>query len=62
MMTPEEVDAIDDWSFAHRIRSRGEAVRRLTEMSLDISKRTSAKPSTGVTKPIGSKATASDRG
>jgi metal-responsive CopG/Arc/MetJ family transcriptional regulator len=38
MMTPSEVNAIDDWSFARRIRSRGEAVRRLIEMSLEPAK------------------------
>jgi hypothetical protein len=29
MMTASEVKAIDDWSFASRIRSRGEAIRQL---------------------------------
>lgn len=29
MMSPSEVKAIDDWAFARRIRSRGEAIRRL---------------------------------
>jgi len=43
MMTPSEVTAIDDWSFARRIRSRGEAVRRLVEMSLGNAKRKPAK-------------------
>jgi hypothetical protein len=44
MMTPSEVEAIDDWSFARRIRSRGEAVRRLVEMGLgDTAKRKSPK-------------------
>ncbi|QRY66559.1 hypothetical protein JVX98_19380 [Ensifer sp. PDNC004] len=34
MMTPSEVSAIDDWSFQHRIRSRGEAIRRLCQIGL----------------------------
>jgi hypothetical protein len=38
MMAPSAVDAIDEWSFAHRIRSRGEAFRRLAEMGLEASK------------------------
>jgi hypothetical protein len=42
MMTPSEVKEIDDWSFARRIRSRGEAVRRLIEMGLHEAKRSDA--------------------
>lgn len=34
MMAPSEVKAIDDWSFQQRIRSRGEAIRRLIELGL----------------------------
>jgi hypothetical protein len=34
MMTPSEVNALDDWAFANRIRSRGEAIRRLIEKGL----------------------------
>lgn len=29
MMSKAEIDLIDDWMFSQRIRSRGEAVRRL---------------------------------
>lgn len=29
MLTPSELKAVDDWSFDERIRSRGEAIRRL---------------------------------
>lgn len=29
LMTPSEVEAIDEWGFANRIRSRGDAIRRL---------------------------------
>jgi hypothetical protein len=41
MMSHAEVKAIDDWSFANRIRSRGEAIRRLIELGLEAAK---AKP------------------
>ncbi len=34
MMTSSEVTQIDDWSFQHRIRSRGEAIRRLCQIGL----------------------------
>ena len=50
MMTPSEVNAIDDWSFAQRIRSRGEAIRRLIEMGLETANRKPVKPSVGLTK------------
>jgi hypothetical protein len=43
MMTPSAVDAIDEWSFAHRIRSRGEAFRRLAEIGLETAKKLPAK-------------------
>ena len=29
MMTPTELQRLDDWAFGQRIRSRGEAIRRL---------------------------------
>lgn len=29
MMTKSELNLIDDWMFANRIRSRGEAIRRM---------------------------------
>lgn len=38
LMAEAEVKAIDDWSFANRIRSRGEAIRRLIELGLKASK------------------------
>jgi hypothetical protein len=38
MITPSEVAAIDDWSFANRIRSRNEAIRRLIRAGLDALK------------------------
>lgn len=34
MMSPSELEAIDDWMFKNRIRSRGEAIRRLCKLSL----------------------------
>lgn len=34
MMTESEVTAIDDWAFKNRIRSRGEAIRRLCQIGL----------------------------
>ena len=34
MMSPGEVQALDDWAFANRIRSRSEAIRRLIEAGL----------------------------
>ena len=50
MMTPSEVQVIDDWAFANRIRSRGEAMRRLIEAGL---KGAQVAPPTG-TDPAGS--------
>src|SRR5687768_2037371 len=52
MMTPSEVQALDDWAFANRIRSRGEAIRRLIEAGLKAGekipiRKTSAEPSGG---------------
>jgi hypothetical protein len=40
MMSPSEVKSIDDWAFANRIRSRGEAIRQLIVAGL------TAKPET----------------
>ena len=37
LMTPSEVKALDDWAFANRIRSRGEAIRQLIERGLAAS-------------------------
>ncbi len=39
LMTPSELEEIDEWSFAKRIRSRGEAIRRLCQMGLAIGDR-----------------------
>ena len=35
LMSPAELRALDDWSFANRIRSRSEAIRRLVQLGLD---------------------------
>lgn len=34
MMSPSELEAIDDWMFQNRIRSRGEAIRRLCQIGV----------------------------
>lgn len=39
MFTKYELDLIDDWAFANRIRSRGEAIRRLCRTRLIKDKR-----------------------
>lgn len=36
LMTPTELEAIDDWMFANRVRSRGEAIRRLVQFALIV--------------------------
>jgi hypothetical protein len=72
MMTPSEVKVIDDWAFANRIRSRGEAIRRLIETGLKAAKPsvfgggtpdTTPQPATSVktAAPRAKKPTASDR-
>jgi|GEM_PF-1028190 len=38
MMSGSEVEAIDDWSFQNRIRSRSEAIRRLCQGGLELSR------------------------
>ncbi len=37
VMSPTEVERIDDWGFKHRIRSRSEVVRRLILAGLTAS-------------------------
>lgn len=34
MMSPSEAEALDDWGFSHRIRSRAEAIRQLIQKGL----------------------------
>ncbi|MBF0246832.1 MAG: ribbon-helix-helix protein, CopG family [Alphaproteobacteria bacterium] len=35
MMSQSEIEAVDDWAFANRIRSRSEAIRRLVRLGLE---------------------------
>ena len=44
MMTPSEVKRVDDWSFENRIRSRGEAIRRLIELGLEAARQDAKEP------------------
>lgn len=37
LMTPSEVEAIDEWMFSNRIKSRGEAIRRLCQIGMAAS-------------------------
>lgn len=47
VMTPSEVEEIDDWGFAHRIRSRSDVFRKLVLAGLDaLRKAEAANPST----------------
>ena len=39
MMTRSELKAVDDWRFARRIGSRGEAIRQLVALSLKAEER-----------------------
>ena len=34
LMSAADLKAVDDWAFAQRLRSRGEAIRRLMELGL----------------------------
>jgi len=42
MMSPSELESIDDWMFKNRIRSRGEAIRRLCQMGLMVDDKASS--------------------
>ena len=48
MMTSTELQRLDDWAFGQRIRSRGEAIRRLISAAI-ISHSQSSNPGFGVT-------------
>ena len=39
VMTASELQAVDDWSFARRIRSRGEAIRQLISRGIKASEK-----------------------
>lgn len=43
MMSPSELEAIDEWAWRHRIRSRGEAIRRLCKLSIIAGRSDTAK-------------------
>ena len=45
LFTASELQVIDDWSFARRIRSRGEAIRQLIALGLSASRGDDAKAS-----------------
>jgi hypothetical protein len=35
LLTPSELERLDDWMFARRLRSRGEAIRILMELGFE---------------------------
>ena len=35
VMAPSDVEAVDDWSFANRVRSRSDAIRRLVHLGIE---------------------------
>lgn len=39
MLSPAEAEAIDDWGFKNRIRTRAEAIRRLCQMAIIFDER-----------------------
>jgi hypothetical protein len=43
MMTRSELKAVDDWRFAWRISSRGEAMRQLVALGLELAAERKAK-------------------
>lgn len=55
MMSKAEIELIDDWMFSQRIRSRGEAVRRLVTagMVANLKKIKDAKGSRAMTAALG---------
>lgn len=40
LMAPSEVEAIDDWGFKNRIRTRAEAIRRLCQIGMAVDEHT----------------------
>ncbi len=42
LFTASELKVIDDWSFARRIRSRGEAIRQLIQFGLEVTSENAA--------------------
>ena len=43
LLTASELERLDDWMFGQRLRSRGEAIRRLMELGFQLYER-EAKP------------------
>jgi hypothetical protein len=43
LLTPSELKALDDWMFAQRIRSRGEAIRQLMQLGLEAAEKAKGK-------------------
>lgn len=41
MMAPGEAEILDDWMFKNRVRSRAEAIRRLCQIGISVSERSS---------------------
>lgn len=39
LLSPSELKELDDWSFDRRIRSRSEAIRQLTKLGLESTKK-----------------------
>lgn len=50
MMTLTELQRLDDWAFGHRIRSRGEAIRRLITAAITSDSQT-GNPKLGLASP-----------
>ncbi len=47
MLRASELKEVDDWSFAQRIRSRGEAIRRLIRLGLQAAQQQPAEKPKG---------------
>jgi metal-responsive CopG/Arc/MetJ family transcriptional regulator len=44
LVTPEEMERLDNWRFESKLSSRGEAVRRLIELGLEAARERQADP------------------
>ena len=45
LLTKDELQELDDWQFAHRMRTRSDAVRKMMQIAIDV---TAARKSEGV--------------
>lgn len=54
MMSPSELQQLDDWAFEARIRSRGEAIRRLLAAAIKFSQKHGELPVSAATPQTGS--------